>query len=440
MTYSFVRITRHHKEGIKMKDEMTALPALKVMGHRTAKALQSNTFNLSRLVVLDSLTLEPVDAVWMYAGETSGVTGSAFIDIAAHKDLSIQSEGYATVTLRPYNVADQQFSMTTGATVLVVKDDHTIDGWGPGYPSIPVPAEENHNVAMVHPGDSAVSALRYDHSVFAWGYPPNGGELKPGDADRTDVMDLQMVSGMGLLQGATVPTISQWGKDSDGTNKVPDDISSRIDIRKVVANSQAQVALTQSGQLIEWGSDGAFVLPAEISALTDVQDFYLNDNAGVALRKTGQLATWGIPECGGVLPDDIAALTDVERVIPGMQSFVALREDGSAVCWGQNFELPASMKSLKGIVQAVYGLSEKPLPYDYEGCAVLDSTGQVYSWYGPGVDVPVPAGLSEVVALTTNREYSFAALKSDGSVVAWGTDISGDTTPVRELLTDVQAI
>ncbi|HEY4438766.1 MAG TPA: hypothetical protein VGN40_21660 [Lelliottia sp.] len=426
-----------------MENKMTALPVLKIMGHRTAKQVQNHCNNLNRLVALDNSTLTPVEVMWMYAGDTSGVMDSAFIDTASHKALSISAAGYTTVILRPFNIAEiddcYEFTLTPNAT-FVVKDDHTISGWGPGYSYLPVPAQENHDVAIIHPGFRAATALRTDHSIFAWGLPSTGGELKISDAQRTDVTDIQMALSMGLLQGSTEPTVSQWGAGSDGSNQTPAEISSRTDIKKILTAGSAQVALTQSGQILEWGSNATFALPAEIVALTDVQDIYISNSAGVALRKTGQLAAWGIPQTGGTLPDDIAALTDVERVIPGYQSFVALRKNGAVVCWGQDFALPPGMTSLTGIVHAVYGLSEKPLPFAYEGCSVLDSNGQVYSWYGPGIEMSVPAGLSNVVALTTNGFYSFAALKSDGSVVAWGTDISGDTSPVDGLLNDVQAI
>lgn len=419
------------------------LPALKVMGHRTSKEFDNNCNNLNRLIALDAVTHEPVDAIWMYEGETASVTGPGFIDITSQKVLNISAQGYSSVRLRAVNVSRFQDYPSVGTlynAMLVVKDDQTLDGWGPNFAVSSLPADENHDVVIVHPGSSCATALRSDHSIFAWGNPVNGGELKIPDAERTDVKDLQMNGRMGLLLGSEISVVSQWGADSAGTNKVPDNVANRTDIQKVLTNGAAQIALTLTGQILEWGANETFTLPADIAALNDVQDIYISNSAAIALRKTGQLAAWGNPQTGGVLPDEIAALTDVERVIPGFQSFVALRKNGGLVCWGQDFELPASMKSLTGIVHAVYGLSEKPLPYAYEGCAVLDSAGQVYSWYGPGVEVSVPAALSDVVALTTNAFYSFAALKSDGSVVAWGTDISGDTTPVNDLLTNVQAI
>lgn len=426
-----------------MREEMLVLPALKVMGHRTSKEVGNNCNNLNRLIALDAVTQEPVDVMWMYEGETTSVTGSGFIDVTSQKVLNVSAEGYSSVRLRAVNVSRFQDYPSEGAlnnAMLVVKDDQTLDGWGPNFSVSSLPVEENHDVIIVQPGSSCATALRSDHSIFAWGNPKNGGELKIPDAERTDVKDIQMDDRMGLLLGSAIRVVSQWGADSAGTNKVPDDIANRTDIQKVLTNGSAQIALTQTGQILEWGANEVFRLPTDIAALKDIRDIYISDSAAIALRKTGQLVAWGNPQTGGVLPDDIAALNDVERVIPGYESFVALRKNGGLACWGQNFELPASMKLLTGIVQAVYGLSEKPLPYAYEGCAVLDSTGQVYSWYGPGVEVSVPAALSDVVALTTNAFYSFAALKSDGSVVAWGTDISGDTTPVNDLLTNVQAI
>lgn len=54
--------------------------------------------------------------------------------------------------------------------------------------------------------------------------------------------------------------------------------------------------------------------------------------------------------------------------------------------------------------------------------------------------IQMPSGLNEVVALTSGNA-TIAALKRDGSVVAWGhPDQGGNTSPVANELYDIRAI
>ncbi len=67
------------------------------------------------------------------------------------------------------------------------------------------------------------------------------------------------------------------------------------------------------------------------------------------------------------------------------------------------------------------------------------SDGTVVGWgsNASGQAIP-PVGLTDVTAIAAGRQHALA-LRSDGTVVGWGSDDSGEATPPTGL-TDVAAI
>ncbi|WP_420257529.1 hypothetical protein [Enterobacter intestinihominis] len=104
--------------------------------------------------------------------------------------------------------------------------------------------------------------------------------------------------------------------------------------------------------------------------------------------------------------------------------------------WGQDYslvELPEEIASLTNIIDAQGAANGS--------YAFLTSEGKVYCW-GSAADFAkkMPEDLSDVVSLSAGWG-AFAALRRDGSVVAWGhPGEGGDTTPVANELYDIRAI
>lgn len=165
----------------------------------------------------------------------------------------------------------------------------------------------------------------------------------------------------------------------------------------------------------------------------DVSTLYSNVGAFVALRSSGSIFAWGSMEYGADIPDNIASLTDIVSVYRTSSTFIALRQNGSVVFWGKNrnlTELPAEIASLRNIIDVQAAVNGS--------YAFLTSEGKVYCW--GHVAQKMPEDLSDVVSLTSAWN-AFAALRRDGSVVAWGyEDEGGDTTPVTNELYDIRAI
>jgi hypothetical protein len=92
--------------------------------------------------------------------------------------------------------------------------------------------------------------------------------------------------------------------------------------------------------------------------------------------------------------------------------------NGQVVAWGDNgygqTTVPAGLSNVTAIAGGVYH------------SLALKSDGTVAAW-GPNWLTTVPAGLSGVTAIAGGRDHSLA-LKSDGTVTAWGYNGYGQTT------------
>jgi len=137
----------------------------------------------------------------------------------------------------------------------------------------------------------------------------------------------------------------------------------------------------------------------------------------------GTVFVWGNPNFGHtIVPED---LTNAVAISGGADHCVALRNDGTISMWGGNFYGQGDVPTDLGEVIAI-SLGE------FHTLALLPD-GTVRAW-GAGTSfepVPdwtnmeggqsmVPAGLSNVVQIAAGVDHSLA-LKSDGTVAAWGS-------------------
>ncbi|WP_312413836.1 hypothetical protein [Pseudescherichia sp.] len=410
--------------------------SLLIMGNRTQGA---GCFNLSyaRIVSLDADTLTPVFANWQYEGESLVTQGTAFYDHNSVNRLIVSADGYASVILNAGNV-----DIFRDDIVNVVNNDKQIKQWGNvGYVTkYPIADADNHDFQKVTVGNECSFAIRTDKSLYAWGNPQYGGQLKPTTQSRNDIQQV-MPSGMaGILRGSSSPYIEEWGYKIGGDFALPDEIASMDNIIDLVCNDNVRTVLTSDGKIYAWGNykEGAIV-PDEIAELTDITAVYVNSMSVCVLRRNGQVAAWGVYDAGGTVPDDIAALTDIVRVYPGYLSYVALRENGSIVVWGRKDEyvdFPDDIAALTNIVDVRF--------CSYAGgqgtYILLCDDGSVRGFGTEVTDLlPIPDGLTDVVALTGVSAYC-SALKKDGSVVNWGNNAYLDDSQVRESLVNVRAI
>ena len=180
------------------------------------------------------------------------------------------------------------------------------------------------------------------------------------------------------------------------------------------------------------------------SGLTNVAAIAGGNYHSLALKSDGTIIAWGLNSSGqtNVPP----GLTNVVAIASGGYHNLALKADGTVVAWGDNTHGQTNVPPALSNVVAVAGGG-------YHGLA-LKSDGTVVGWVGTNTLVIqdnrtnsvspndgagiVPTNLSNVVAIAGGGFHSLA-LKSDGTVVAWGLTNSGQTT-VPLGLTNVSSI
>jgi len=232
--------------------------------------------------------------------------------------------------------------------------------------------------------------------------------------------------GFGLALCGTDGTVWTWGADSDGQ----------------LGHNTFNVA-----------TDTPLKVQAGDGDLTGVIAIAGGGNNGLALRNDGTVWAWGYDgndELGDETPSDspvavqVPGLSGITAISVGYFFCAALKSDGTVWAWGTNadgelgngttvdntaspsYTGPVQVSSLAGIV-AISCAGDHAL--------ALKSDGSVYAWGGnsssfalgngtsdgqSNVPVRVP-GLSGIVALAAGR-FQNTVLGSDGTVWGWGND------------------
>jgi hypothetical protein len=182
------------------------------------------------------------------------------------------------------------------------------------------------------------------------------------------------------------------------------------------ATSGMPVPAASAGHLTSWGSPGpGNGIPeslADASVVAVDSSPYTNYN--LAVRTDGTVAAWGDPTAAPMtLPQ---GLDHVVAVSAGPTYALALKDDGTITAWGDpsTGTLAIPFNLTRGGVTAIATTLSTAL-------AVQD--GQVTVW---GTGAPAPPEMNNVVRVAAGDDY-YLALRSDHTVVAWGTDTGGDT-------------
>lgn len=304
--------------------------------------------------------------------------------------------------------------------------------------NVPIPMGEAVKVAA---GDAHSMALLSDGTVMCWGSNQNGrclGTRADGTAivDAVDRVPVQI--GGEILRGVTAIAagsshslairdsglVSAWGANTSGCCDVPSDLGAST---AIAAGRSFSMALREDGGVRCWGDNTAGQCSVP-SGLYAVQRIAAGANHALALRSDGSILAWGSNasgQCAGTNGRGYAITSasadgrsvqwrgrDLVGAVSlaggGLHSVAALR-DGTVVAWGSN----------------AYGAC---LGTDASGKALVSSElGVPVRWSGQ-----ILGGVIEVAA---GYQLS-AALRSDGTVVAWGAYTIG-TTP-RLAAADVQ--
>jgi len=231
--------------------------------------------------------------------------------------------------------------------------------------------------------------------------------------------------------------------------------------------SFSSYAVTAEGKLYAWGANfrGQLGNSTKVNSATPLDISPFGDLAGktivsvssgyehtLALASDGTVYAWGNGLYGqlgrnafeSTVPLQVPGLSGITAIAAGGNHSLALKSDGTVYAWGdgQNGQLgdgnfygpppfrvvvPVQVTNLSGVTAIAAG---------YSHSVALKSDGTVYAW-GSGTSgqmgngsfnssaVPVPvSGLSRIKTIAAGRGHSLA-LHSDGIVYAWGLGISG---------------
>ena len=221
-------------------------------------------------------------------------------------------------------------------------------------------------------------------------------------------------------------TIFCWGKGIWGGN-TPSDSNNVI---YVCPSRYSFTALKNDGRVITWGTTTGGSSSPEVvvpSDLLNVIEVYSTESAFAALKSDGTVVAWGDPIKGGdmtstilvennyhggsfiIYRESVEDISNVVQIYSTYSAFAALKSDGTVSAWGA--------ANGGGDLTNYQNTS-----YDYSN---YNTTGEVLYTHNYGIDA---SDLSNVVQIYSNYR-AFAALKSDGTVTAWGGhNYGGDIT------------
>ncbi|MFA6285846.1 MAG: chitobiase/beta-hexosaminidase C-terminal domain-containing protein [Opitutaceae bacterium] len=221
------------------------------------------------------------------------------------------------------------------------------------------------------------------------------------------------------------------------------------------------LALKRDGTVWSWGKNsygklgqgnsGEFWYPAKIQSLTGIKAIAAGESHSLAVKSDGTVWGWGYNGNGQLgtgtattqemSPVQASGLSGVIAVAAGSSHSLALKSDGTVWSWGLNSSgalgdgstanqqvSPVQVVGLNGVIAITAGSSFS---------LALKSDGTVWGWgyngsgqlgtnYSPSsTNVPIRVGtVANMIAITAGN-YHVLALKTDGSVSAWGSNGSG---------------
>ncbi|MDD3179012.1 MAG: fibronectin type III domain-containing protein [Opitutaceae bacterium] len=370
---------------------------------------------------------------------------------------------------------------------VAVKSDGTVRAWGLNSNGqlgdgtttqrlSPVQVNGLSGVVAIATGGCHTVAVRSDGAVRAWG-KNDCGQL--GDGTTTQRLSPVPVSGLSgvvaVAAGAnhTVAlksnyTVRTWGDNSCGQlgdrttiQRVgPVQTNPSIDALMLAAGGNCTVALKKSdGTIWIWGNNdyGQFgngttsllTSAVQASSLTGVVAVAAGNDHSTIVKSDGAVSTWGCNDYGQLgdgtttqrlTSVQVNGLTGVVATAAGDSHTVAVKSDGTVRAWGRNSNgqlgdgtttqrsYPAFVNGLTSVLVVAAGGSHT---------VAVKSDGTVRAWgynyYGQLGDgtttqrlnpVPVSGGLTSVAAVAAGLNHT-VALKSDGTVWAWGGNSCG---------------
>lgn len=263
--------------------------------------------------------------------------------------------------------------------------------------------------------------------VVAWGSNTLGQTNMPPDLTNVVAIAAGSVHSVALMSDGTARA---WGGSNHGETNVPPGLSNVVAIAAAgfYANNYGySLALKGDSTVTGWGSVS---LPPGLSNIVAVA-------AGaywwMALKSDGTVTASYPYLTNGLLPLGSEPLSNVVAVASGGRHCLALRRDGTVVGWGMDYDGQATGVPSGAVFPYTNGVvtlngqvltNVMRIAAGHQHSVALKSDGTVVAW-GNGTygQTNVPSGLSNVVAIALGGNESanqVLAVKADGKMVAWG--------------------
>jgi alpha-tubulin suppressor-like RCC1 family protein len=326
-------------------------------------------------------------------------------------------------------------AIAAGASIAVVglTADGLVRTWGESFGG-GVPAGLS-NVVAIAMGSGFGLALKATGSLAAWG-PDNYGVVR-GATNFSGVVAIAAGQNHGLAL-RTNGTVVAWGRNDAGQTNVPVDLTNVVAIAAGAAHS---LALTESGEVIVWGSNaaGQTNVPPNLSGVMAICAAAGGSNCFALRQVTAndqrvEVAT----QTAGPVTADSATLTGM--VVPNGSPTAAWFEWGTNGLFSQASP-PVPVGASFGGVHLTLPLSNLPPHSTWQFRTVASNTpgtvagavslfltgGKVAAWGPVGTSQVEAPAAADFVAVSAGSSNSFA-LRTDGTVVGWGTNLSGALT------------
>lgn len=362
-----------------------------------------------------------------------GLTGVVQVSAASAYSLALRSSGTVVAW------GNNSFGCCTipatvvGATAISAGYTHAcaivgggvVKAWGSnsvGQTAVPAGLSSVVSIAC---GFEFTTAAKANGTVVGWGNPTS--PTPPIGLAQV----VQVVSSLyHVVARRSDGSVVAWGNNSEGQCNVPSGLSPIV---QIAAGDGFSIGLGNDGKVTKWGSsETPFFCSAPIVELAVSRYGHC-----IARLGNGNVLCWGDSDGyqsgATTVPSDLAP---VSRVCAGgdygasgyLPFSVALTTSGTVRTWGGS--LPAPPSGLTGVTSIAAGGSH---------CLALRSTGSVTAW---GVNLfgecNVPTGLGPFSGITAGGRHS-AAVRSNTAVACWGDNSSGQCTPPTGL-TGVESI
>jgi alpha-tubulin suppressor-like RCC1 family protein len=323
--------------------------------------------------------------------------------------------------------------------------------------------------------------------AMAWGFN-HDGELGNGTTEGSDVpVAVAGLRGVRALAGGTHHslallddgTVMAWGANNQGqlgdgnteSSPVPVPVSRLTEVAAIAAGEDFSLALRKDGTVMAWGKNSSGQLgnrtttnsdvPVPVGSLTQVATIAAGDAFALALLKGGSVRAWGENAYGqlgdgtresSAVPVAVGLPSAVTAIAAGSWHSLALLPDGTVAAWGANeagqlgdggeaaSDMPMPVSSLGSVSRIAAGRMHS--------LAAL-SSGRVLAWganfagqlgdgshagpelcgapaLSPCSRLPVATnGVEQAAALSARGDHSMALI-GDGSIMAWGNNMSGE--------------